>query len=44
MIRVLNNINVKKMNKDFYTRLGNDQLNNIREKYKVIQVPWLDSV
>ena len=34
---------IEKNNKDLYTGLSNDQLNNIKEKYKVIEVPWLDS-
>ena len=31
------------MEKDFYTHLGNEQFNNIKENYKVIQVPWFDA-
>ena len=34
---------IEKNNKDLYTGLSNDQLNNIKEKYKVIEVPWLDA-
>ena len=31
------------MEKDFYTRFDNEQYNDIKENYKVIQVPWLDA-
>jgi hypothetical protein len=29
---------------DRFTALGNEQMNNIKKKYKVIEVPWFDSV